>query len=91
MLGDGGGDFVVDKSWNKLPQQLFGLEGIWLQSRVVFVHVCVCSNLCQCLLVVFVETTHQRISRWVFFCGLAILPRELDDQCCHLLTGQIAK
>lgn len=38
----GGGccDFVVDESWNKLPQQLFGLEGIWLQSRVDFVHVC---------------------------------------------------
>lgn len=40
MLEDGGGDFVVDESWNKLPQQLFGLEGIWLQSRVDFVHVC---------------------------------------------------
>lgn len=40
VLEDGGGDFVVDESWNKLPQQLFGLEGIWLQSRVDFVHVC---------------------------------------------------
>lgn len=40
MLEDGGGDFVVVESWNKLPQQLFGLEGIWLQSRVDFVHVC---------------------------------------------------
>lgn len=39
-VGGWWGDFVVDETWNTLPQQLFGLEGIWLQSRVVFVHVC---------------------------------------------------
>lgn len=39
-VGGWWGDSVVDKSWGTFPQQSLGPEGIWLQSRVVFVHVC---------------------------------------------------